>query len=138
MKILSIIIFAILITVRLEAAELRLFNPDVLQKSVSEPLPLTLPAGRQAIDPVTISTDIVNGTYAGATVLYPKTVAFLDASVSLDKLYGKFKVSLSSNKPRMELWRVEESRFAIQLTETQEAIQVVYLPFSGKRQERLH
>jgi hypothetical protein len=115
----------------LYAQELRNFNPGVLGKSVDEAVTLLLPADVKAIDPISISADVKNGKFYATTINYPLAATFDQAKQSLNKLYKKYEKIQSADGPKMSLWRVEDRRFAIQLTESTESIQVIYIQFMG-------
>jgi hypothetical protein len=129
MKITIIASALLLVAGQLNAEELRLFNPGIFGQSVEEPVSITLPADQKAIEPISILTDVKSGKFAGATVFYPKSISFDKARESINRTYKRYESRFSPDNPKMGQWRVSDRRFAIQLTETDEAIQVIYLPF---------
>ena len=123
----------LLVAGQLNAEELRLFNPGIFGKSVEEPVTVSLPVNQKAIEPISILTDVKSEKFVGATVLYHKSVSFDKARESINKVYKNYESEFSTDGPKMGLWRVTERKFAIQLTETDEAIQVLYLPFTDSK-----
>jgi hypothetical protein len=65
-----VIACAMLVTTsQLCAQELRHFDPDILGKSIEEPVQLLLPGDPNAIMPIGIKTDVMKGKYLGSTSL---------------------------------------------------------------------
>jgi hypothetical protein len=133
MKISIIASALLLVASQLHADELRFFNPGIFGKSVEEPVSITLPADQKTMEPISILTDVKSGKFAGATVYYPKSISFDKARESINKKYKQYESKFSPDNPKMGLWRASDRRFAIQLTETDEAIQVIYLPFTDSK-----
>ncbi|MHC4441837.1 MAG: alpha-L-fucosidase [Planctomycetota bacterium] len=113
----------------IRAANVRHFNPRILGTQPEDDIDPLLPLTPGQISPIEVSLDTENNKYIGATVIYPKLVGFKPMRRSLNKLYGKYEHKDFTDHPDMGLWRNEDDRYAIQLTETKDDIQVLYLLF---------
>jgi|GEM_PF-1084542 len=113
-----------------QAQGLRHFNPTgVFGKSVDDSVVLLLPAEADAIQPLTIMTDLKDGKYYAATVTFPKSVTLAEARTSLNALYPGTEKPSFADDPKMGLWRVEKHRFAIQVTHDHQELRVIYISF---------
>ncbi len=119
-----------------EDSGLRLFNTDVFGKKANEPVLLLRNAEKSQIDPETVMVDLEKGVYYAATVRYPKPVSFAEARKALNKVYGKYENKSFATDPTMGLWRNNKDHFAIQLTEDDDCIQVIYINFSRLTDEK--
>ena len=113
-----------------ETSGLRFFNTSIFGKTTAEPVVLLKPALPGQIDPETVIVDIDKGTYFAATVRYPKKISFADARRSLNSVYAKHEKESFADDPTVGLWRNEDDKFAIQLTEDEDNLVVIYIGFS--------
>ena len=114
----------------LETRHLRFFNTAIFGKTTAEPVVLLKPALSGQLDPETVMVDIDKGRYFAATVRYPRRISFADARRSLNTIYAKHEIKSFADDPIMGLWRNEEEKFAIQLTEEKDNLVVIYIKFS--------
>jgi hypothetical protein len=89
-----------------------------------------------ALDPETVMVDIDKGQYYAATVSYPKEISFEAARQVLNSVYGKWEVESFAKDPEMGLWRNEDDKFSIQMTENAFALVVIYIKFSMLPKEK--
>ena len=115
---------------RPERSRLRLFNTDVFGKSTTDPVVLLKPLEKGQLDPETVMVDVDKGRYYGATVNYPKKLTLAEARKSLNSLYAKYEKKSFANDPDMGLWRNDDAKFSIQLTEDDAHVCVIYIKFS--------
>jgi hypothetical protein len=115
---------------------LRLFNTRIFGKSTSDPVQLLQPVLPGQIAPETVMVDIDEGKYFAATLRYPKTISFNAARKSLNTVYEKYEKESFANDPDMGLWRNEDEKFSIQLTEDENSLTVIYISFSPFHRER--
>jgi hypothetical protein len=111
--------------------DLQLLNTEVFHQSVDIPITTLRSRRLDQIEPSVIQLDVADGKYYAATLIYPKTLAFSDARRAINRVYKKYEHEKFSDNPQMGLWRVEDSKFAIQLTEHEdgEHLQVIYVTF---------
>ena len=125
----SFIALIILNVLAVQAKELRHFNPAIFGKSVDNPIKLLLHGKSNSVEHTGILTDIKGGKFYAATITYPESVSFEEARSSLNKLYKKYEKDSFSENPNMGLWRDEDKKFAIQLTEHENVVRIVYISF---------
>lgn len=118
-----------------QAEGLRHFNATgVFGKSVDDAVILLLPGDAAAIQPLTIMTDVKDGKYYAATVTFPETVTLAQARASLNALYPGTEKSSFADDPNMGLWRVEQHRFAIQVSHDKTGLRVIYITFQPTKE----
>ena len=88
-----------------------------------------LPAHDDAIAPTTVHLDAQDGKYIGATITYPKAIRLEPMRDALNQLHSEYEILSFAEDPGMGLWRNTDDRYAIQLTENDDSIQVIYLTF---------
>lgn len=110
-------------------ANLRLLNTSVFGKKTTEPVVLLQPQQSGTLDPETVMVDISKGQYFAATVRYPRDMSFDAARKSLNSAYGKWEKEMFAAEPEMGIWRNEDEKFGIQLTQDAFAIVVIYINF---------
>jgi hypothetical protein len=121
-------IISLLLAQNASAKELRLFNSAIFGQSVNEPVKL-LVDNTNGIEPKLIWTDIKEGKYWAATIFYPRDLVTMEeARASLNLVYKKYE-RLSNGE--IGMWRNEEKKFSIQLTDEKddEAIRVAFISF---------
>ena len=115
------------------ANEIQHFNPGIFGKTADSSTILLLPAGRNAIKPIQVMTDInEKGIFYAARLVYPGTVAIEEARKSLNKIYKEYEVKAFVDDPGMGIWRNEDGRFTVQLSTTDfecepAVVQVLYV-----------
>jgi hypothetical protein len=109
---------------------LRLFNTSVFGKRTTDPLVLLESPAAEKLDPEGVMVDIDKGRYYAATIRYPNTISLEDARKSLNAAYGKWESATFANDPNTGIWRNEDDRIAIQLSENGFNVVVVYIEFS--------
>ena len=109
--------------------DLQHFNAAILGRLAEQPVRLLMPSSGHAIQPETISVDIEDGRYLGATVRYPSEVTLQEGRESLNRLYKKHEMPSFSDDEMMGLWRNEDEEFSIQLTRNDECLRVIYIAF---------
>ena len=124
-----VLILFLLASLTLKGADIRYFNPGIFGKSANDPVRLLLPGKPEALHPFTIMTDIKEGKYFAATVSYPKKITLDEARDALNQRYKNYERASFATNALMGLWRTEADRYAIQLTENEDAIQVIYISF---------
>lgn len=112
------------------AIEFKFFNPEVLGKPIGSCVSLFL-EGANGIEPTLVQTDIKKGKFYAATVKYSTKATLAEAREALNKLYSKWQSPNFSKEPTMGLWRNDEKKIAIQLTQHTEEIQIIYYYFSN-------
>ena len=120
-----------------EASKLRLLDAAIFGKATTQPVVLLQPMKEGQLDPDTVMVDINKGVYYAATVQYPKKMSLADARRSLNTLYAKYEKKDFANDPSMGLWRNEDDKFSIQLTEDDDYLVVIYLKFSLITEDQL-
>jgi hypothetical protein len=113
-----------------EAKAPQLFNTAVLGQPVEKNITLLQDKAPYSVEPVTVMVDIKNGKYIAATIQYPDTLSFEEARENLNKLYKQYEVTNFSEDPLMGLWRNEDMKFAIQLTQGRNVIEIRYIQFT--------
>jgi len=108
----------------------------VFGKSTKEAVVLLMPIEPAQVEPETVMVDVDKGRYFAATVRYPKTTSFEEVRNDLNNIYGKWEKETFANDPEMGIWRNEDDQFAIQLSEDDENLVVIYIKFSMLTEER--
>ena len=119
-----------------KTSRLRLFNTAIFGKSTTDQIVLLKPAIPGQLAPETIMVDLDKGKYFAATVRYPKKVSFAEARRSLNTIYAKHEKKNFADDPTMGLWRNEDDKLAIQLTEDEDYLVVLYVKFSLLTKEK--
>ena len=119
-----------------KTSRLRLFNTAIFGKSTADPVVLLKPAIPGQLDPETVIVDIDKGKYFAATVRYPKNISFADARRSLNTIHAKHEMKDFADDPTMGLWRNEDDKLTIQLTEDEDYLVVLYVKFSLLTKEK--
>ena len=119
-----------------KTSRLRLFNTAIFGKSTTDQIVLLKPAIPGQLAPETIMVDLDKGKYFAATVRYPKKVSFAEARRSLNTIYAKHEKKNFADDPTMGLWRNEDDKLAIQLTEDEDYLVVLYVKFSLLTEEK--
>ena len=127
--VMRVLILSLMAPLMLKGADIRYFDPGIFGKSANEPVTLLTPGKPEALHPFTIMTDIKEGRYFAATVSYPKKVTLDEARDALNQRYKNYEKASFATNALMGLWRNEDDRHAIQLTENDDAIQVIYISF---------
>ena len=111
------------------AADLRLFNPDALGKSMDEAILLLVQGNTNAMAPVAIHLDIAATRIWGARLTYPKSVKLEEVREALNSLYKKHERPKLTQKDKMGAWRNEEQGFSIMAAfdEDEKAVIVTYI-----------
>ena len=117
-------------------SRLRLFNTAIFGKSTADQIVLLKPAIPGQLDPETIMVDLDKGKYFAATVRYPNKVSFAEARRSLNTIYAKHEKKNFADDPTMGLWRNEDDKLAIQVTEDEDYLVVIYVKFSLLTKEK--
>jgi hypothetical protein len=115
---------------------LRLLDTSVFGKRTTDSIVLLEPPRPGALDPETVMVDIDKGQYYAATVSYPKEISFEAARQALNSVYGKWEVEYFAKDPEMGMWRNEDDKFSIQMTENAFALAVIYIKFSMLPEEK--
>ena len=114
---------------------LRLLNPNIFGKPVTEPVRLLEKDVKgEAIDPDAVEVDVKKGRFYAATVRYPKAISFKKARAQLNERYAAHEVDSFQDDPTMGLWRNERGRYAIQLTADKEHLIMLYITFQPAEQ----
>lgn len=117
---------------------LRLLNTKVFGKSADEPIVVLQKAAKGAISPESVFLDIDdNGTYYASTVRYPLKLGLETVRKLLNKEYGKWEMEDFAKMPDMGLWRNEDDKSSIQLTEDGDNVVVIYISFMRVPADRL-
>lgn len=127
----------LLSTTNLDALEIKLADPGVLGQSADEAVKLFISAVPKAIEPQNIQADLDDGKYSGLIVHYGRNVTFEQARESLNEKYKKYQQPSFAENKEIGLWRVNDRKFAIQLTKTEEGVRIIYLPFSKDETVRI-
>jgi len=109
---------------------LRLLDTSIFGRSTDDAVVLLEPKKPGAIDPKTIMVDVNDGLYFAATVDYPKEFGFSNARQALNARYSKWEKASFAKDPTMGIWRNEEQKFVIQMTEDDNNIELIYIKFS--------
>jgi hypothetical protein len=117
--------------------QLRLFNTGIFGKRTTDAVVLLEPQHPGELDPETVMVDISKGQYFAATVNYPTTISFEDARKSLNRVYKKWESESFAADPDMGIWRNDDDKFSVQLTQNGFSITVIYLKFSMLTDEKL-
>lgn len=117
--------------------DLRLFNTSVFGKQTTDAVVLLEPERAGTLDPETVMVDIEKGQFNAATIRYPKEMSFEAARQSLNRVYGKWEKKTFANDPTMGIWRNEDDKFSIQLTEDGFSIVAIYIKFSMVSEQQL-
>jgi hypothetical protein len=118
-------------------------NPNLMRCSAAE-LWRGNGSGTEAVYPVNLIMDHFSkeGCPQGIIALYDRTISQNDVRTALDQLYGKWAVTVDTR--RLNVWRVEPEKFAIQLATIRDSIkeqggpgekgmkQVIYLAFPAR------
>lgn len=110
-------------------ADLRLLNTSVFGKRTTDAVVLLQPEQPGTLDPETVMVDVSKGQYYAATIRYPKDMTFEAVRQSLNRAYGKWEKETFASDPEMGMWRNEDEKFSIQLTEDAFTIVVIYIKF---------
>jgi hypothetical protein len=108
---------------------LQLLDPNIFGKSTKEAVVLLQKKPEGAISPETVMVDINKDRYFAATVNYPKTLTLDQARAVLNKAYKKWERT-GYAEHGMGIWRNEDDKFSIQLSEDEHNIVVIYIKFS--------
>jgi len=119
-----------------KSSRLRFFNTAIFGTATDKPVVLLRPARPGQLDPETVMVDIDKGRYFAATVRYPKKISFADARKSLNTIYAKHEKESFAAHPNMGLWRNEDDKFSIQLSEDEDNLVVIYIKFSLLTKEK--
>jgi hypothetical protein len=111
-------------------SDLRLFDTSVFGKRTTDAIVLLKPERVGTLNPETVMVDIEKEQYYAATVRYPKEMSFEAARQSLNRAYGKWEKQTFAKDPTMGIWRNEDDKFSIQLTEDGFTLVVIYIKFS--------
>ena len=117
--------------------QLRLLNTSIFGKRTTDAIVLLEPPRAGALDPETVMVDIDKGQYYAATVGYPKEITFEAARQALNSAYAKWEVETFAKDPEMGMWRNEDDKFSIQMTENAFALVVSYIKFSMVPEDKL-
>jgi hypothetical protein len=112
------------------ARDLRLLDTSVFGKRTTDAVVLLKPEREGTLDPETVMVDLEKGQYYAATVRYPKKMSFEAARQSLNRVYRKWEKQTFANDPTMGIWRNEDDKFSIQLTEDAFTIVAIYIKYS--------
>lgn len=117
---------------------MRLLNTDLFGKSVDDPIVMLSNAEKGGIYPESVFLDIDDsGVYYASTVRYPLALTLEGARKQLNRTYGKWEKADFANDPTMGLWRNEDDKFAIQLTEDEDSVVVIYISYERAPQDRV-
>lgn len=122
-----------------EVRGIRLFNVEVLGKSIDSPVVLLERKKPGLADPILVQVDIENDRYFAATICYPKEVPFELARTSINQQYSKFERSSKTDKNgSVALWRNTDKNFSIQLTTSNDAeyLQLILITFRDPGDEK--
>ena len=123
--------FSVEVSAKIEKpSELRLFDTSVFGKRTTEAVVLLKPEKAGTLDPETVLVDIQKGQYYAATIRYPKDMSFESARQSLNRVYAKWEKKSFAQDPTMGIWRNDDEKFSIQLTEDGFTIVVIYINFA--------
>lgn len=82
--------------------------------------------------------DVKEGRYVAATAKYPRNISFEKVREEINRRYEIYEVESFRDNPDMGLWRNEDDSYAIQLTEQEDVIQVIYISFMSFDETRQH
>jgi hypothetical protein len=105
---------------------LRLFNPEILGRSVDEPAVLLGASEPHSVDPVSVLTGLKDGRYSSATVFYPERVSLETVRDCIDSIYAKHRY-----KDFSTIWRIEEEKFSISIDRDEAGVRVMYFAFQS-------
>lgn len=117
-----------------QAKEIQLFNTDVLGSATSKEIRLLQNITSDEIEPLTVMVDPKCSLYVAATVTYPHQVSFEQARETLNRKYKKYEKPSLYEESKMAVWRVEDRRFAISLTQIEDRIQIIYMQFQPNKE----
>lgn len=113
-----------------KAAEVQLLDPGVFGHSTADAVELLFDKKAGETEPALVQVDIACGKYYAATVTYPHGVTLGEIKASLNARYGDHVIQPGSTT--LALWRVEDQRVAISLSEEGGVCKVIYITFGGR------
>ena len=113
-----------------ETNRVMLPDPQIIGKNINNSLALfDKKSNSKEKYPIQVVVDAERGHIKGIIAVYSKTFSFADVALSIDELYGNWRISKTDNPP-MELWRVTPKKIGIQLSINDNGlVQVIILPF---------
>jgi len=82
--------------------------------------------------PKQLIIDTNKGSIVGLVLFYDKSVSFSDVELSINEIYGNWKLTKSYD-PQISLWRVTPKKISIQLSINESGlVEVIILPFRNK------
>ena len=100
------------------ADEPRLFNESVLGSAPTDALPMLLPGASAAWAPMQIMLDYKDNACYGAMIRYERKHSFESLRRAINARFGKHENATFAKNPAMGIWRVEDARFTIQLSDS--------------------
>lgn len=118
---------------------LQLFNVAILKQPSDKLVTLLLPKRDGDIEPETVMVDIGDGRFYAATVRYPKKVTLEHARSALNIVYKKWERKSFAKDPAMGIWRIEDDKITVQLSEDDDNTVIIYIKYDSlpKRAEGL-
>jgi hypothetical protein len=135
LKQLIIIYLLLLPTSVANAKGIQLFNTNILGSSTNQAIKLMQDSKPGDVEPETIMIGIKEGKYFAATVRYPKDLSIKDAKATLNNLYKKYEHQAFASDDQTGLWRNDDNKYTVTLTEEGESIQVVYIVYAAFDEE---
>ena len=112
-----------------DSTSVQLFNESVLCSSPTDSIPMLLPNDNARWVPQQVILDYKDNACYGAMVHYSKSDSFEHLRDAINTRFSKNEVEGFGDDPDMGLWRIEDSQFAIQLTDDDDSYVVAYVCF---------
>jgi len=132
-----IVIFLVSISFAKEAEKVVVLpNPKIVGKKIqllntSLLMTLTDNSAKNIIYPFEIVVDIEDGKVTAIKASYNNSLGLEEVVSEINKLYKKWALKGFENT-NMRLWRVEPYKFAISVSQEENCIEVIILPFRGR------
>ncbi|MBA3480808.1 MAG: hypothetical protein H0T51_03240 [Pirellulales bacterium] len=110
---------------------LQLFNVAIFGQSSDKAVKLLLSKRDGEVEPETVLVDIGEGRFYAATVRYPKNISLEQARSALNIVYKKWERKSFAKNSTMGIWRNEDDKFSVQLSQDDDNTVVIYIKYDS-------
>ena len=112
-------------------ASVQLFNETVLGSAPTDAIPMLLTTANPDWSPKQVVLDYKDDACYGAMIHYERSHSFELLRSAINSRFGKHEQPSFADDPTMGIWRMEDARFAIQLSddEDEDSFMAIYILF---------
>jgi len=112
-------------------ANVQLFNESVLGSAPTDAIPMLLPNETATWSPKQVILDYKDNACYGAMIHYERSQPFESLRDAINLRFGDYEQPTFAKHPTMGIWRMEDSGFTIQLSDSddEDSYMAIYIRF---------